>query len=65
MLEADANDIVEYNGTNWVISFDASAVNASEYTTNANTMKKLYYTGTNWVVAIEGIFEEGYWRIVH
>jgi len=28
-------------------------------------MKKLYYTGTNWVVAIEGIFEEGYWRIVH
>lgn len=65
MLEANANDIIEYNGANWVVSFDASAVNATEYTTNANTMKKLYYTGTTWVVAIEGIFEEGYWRIVH
>ncbi len=65
MLEADANDIIEYNGTNWVVSFDASAVNASEYTTNANTMKKLYYTGSAWVVAIEGIFNQGFWRIVH
>jgi len=62
---ADANDIIEYNGSNWIVSFDASAVNAPAYTTNANTMVKLYYTGTEWVVAIEGIFEQGYWRIVN
>jgi hypothetical protein len=64
-LVADANDIVEYNGSDWIVSFDASAVNAPAYTTNANTMVKLYYTGTEWVVAIEGIFDEGYWRIVN
>lgn len=64
-LAAGANDIIEYNGTNWVVSFDASAVNSSGYTTNANTMKKLYYTGSEWVVAIEGMFEQGFWRIVH
>jgi hypothetical protein len=64
-LAAGANDIIEYNGTNWVVSFDASAVNVSGYTTNANTMKKLYYTGSEWVVAIEGMFEQGFWRIVH
>jgi hypothetical protein len=62
---ADANDIIEYNGSSWIVSFDASAVNAPAYTTNANTMVKLYYTGTEWVVAIEGIFEQGYWRIVN
>jgi len=62
---ASANDIIEYNGTEWVVTFDASAVNSTGYTTNANTMKKLYYTGSEWVVAIEGIFEQGYWRIVH
>jgi hypothetical protein len=62
---ADANDIIEYNGSDWIVSFDASAVNAPAYTTNANTMVKLYYTGTEWVVAIEGIFDEGYWRIVN
>jgi len=64
-LIADANDIIEYNGSNWIVSFDASAVNAPAYTTNANTMVKLYYTGTDWVVAIEGIFDQGYWRIVN
>ncbi len=62
---ADANDIIEYNGSNWIVSFDSSAVNAPAYTTNANTMAKLYYTGTEWVLAIQGIFEQGYWRIVN
>jgi hypothetical protein len=65
MCSADVNDIIEYNGTDWVVSFDASAVNVVGYTTNANTMKKLYYTGNDWVIAIEGIFEQGYWRIVN
>jgi hypothetical protein len=62
---ADANDIIEYNGSDWIVSFDASAVVASAYTTNANTMKKLYFTGSDWVLAVEGLFEQGYWRIVN
>ena len=62
---ADANDIIEYNGSDWIVSFDSSAVNAPAYTTNANTLAKLYYTGDDWVLAIEGIFEQGYWRIVN
>ena len=62
---ADANDIIEYNGSTWIVSFDASAVNSVAYTTNANTMAKLYFTGADWVLAIEGLFEQGYWRIVN
>jgi hypothetical protein len=64
-VAADANDIIEYNGSDWIVSFDASAVVASAYTTNANTMKKLYFTGSDWVLAVEGLFEQGYWRIVN
>jgi hypothetical protein len=64
-LDAQANDIIEYNGSNWIVSFDAQSVNATAYTTNANTMKKLFFNGTEWVLAIEGIFEQGYWRIVN
>ncbi len=64
-VAADANDIIEFNGSDWIVSFDASAVNVPAYTTNANTMTKLYYTGDDWVLAIEGIFEQGYWRIVN
>jgi hypothetical protein len=62
---ADENDIIEYNGSDWIVSFDASAANTSAYTTNANTMKKLYFTGTEWVLAVEGIFDQGWWRIVN
>lgn len=64
-VAADANDIIEYNGSDWIVSFDASAVVASAYTTNANTMKKLYFTGSDWVLAVEGLFEQGYWRVVN
>lgn len=64
-LVADANDIIEYNGSDWIVSFDASAVDSVAYTTNANTMEKLYFTGTDWVLAIEGLYDQGYWRIVN
>jgi hypothetical protein len=62
---ANENDIIEYNGSDWIISFDASAINSTKYTTNANTMKKLFFTGNEWVLAIEGVFEQGWWRIVN
>lgn len=64
-LIADANDIIEYNGTAWVLSFDASAFIGTGYTVNANTLKKLFFNGTEWILAVEGIFEEGSWRIVN
>jgi hypothetical protein len=64
-LEAKENDIVEYNGSEWVVSFNALAVNTIGYTTNVNSGEKLYFDGNEWVVAIEGIFAEGYWRIVN
>lgn len=65
LLEAGEDDIIEYNGTDWVVSFDSTAVNTIGYTTNANSGEKLYYDGETWVIAIEGIFEQGYWRIVN
>ena len=64
-IVANANDIVEYNGSAWIVSFNSKAVNNTGYTTNANTMKKLYFNGTDWVLAIEGIFEQGWWRVVN
>jgi len=64
-LTANSGDIIEYNGSDWVLSFDASTVTTSEYTTNANSMKKLHFNGIEWVLALEGLFEEGRWRIVN
>lgn len=64
-VTAGANDIIEYNGSSWILSFDSRAVNAIAYTTNANTMKKLYFNGIEWMLAIEGVFEQGAWRIIN
>lgn len=64
-VTANANDIIEYNGSDWIVSFNAAAVTASAYTTNANTMQKLFFNGSDWILAVEGIFEQGMWRIVN
>jgi len=64
-LIANTNDIIEYNGSDWVLSFDASAVTTMEYTTNAASMKKLFFNGAEWVLAIEGVFLAGSWRIIN
>jgi hypothetical protein len=64
-LVASTNDIIQYNGVEWIVSFDASEQTDSAYTTNANTMKKLFFTGNDWVLAVEGTFEQGHWRIVN
>lgn len=64
-VDAVTNDIIEYNGSQWIVSFNSRAVNTTGYTTNANTMKKLYFNGKDWVLAVEGIFEQGWWRVVN
>ena len=64
-LVAFTNDIIEFNGSEWIVSFDASEYTSSAYTTNANTMAKLFFTGSEWVLAVEGTFEQGQWRVVN
>lgn len=62
---ADANDIIEYNGLEWFVSFDASETTDEddEYTFNIHTNDKLKWTGTEWINAYEGMYNGGYWRI--
>lgn len=63
-ISAAKNDIIEYNGTLWTITFDASAnSNNTHYTLNTTTQDKLKWTGNEWVNAYEGTYNAGYWRI--
>ena len=43
-IDANANDIIEYDGTKWSVSFDASNVSDVKYVTNTNTKEKNYLT---------------------
>lgn len=62
ITNADANDIIEYNGSTWVISFDSSAMSEA---TVLNTMSGLLYEWRygQWISAYEGAYRNGWWRI--
>jgi len=63
-LDASANDIIEYNGSAWTVSFDASATSSTQYVTNDNTSKQFRWTGTQWISSYEGTYNPGFWRLV-
>ena len=59
------NDIIEYNGTAWVLSFDASAGNTREYVTNTTTSQQFKFDKNDkiWTDTYQGIYDAGYWRL--
>ena len=63
-LVAGANDIVEYNGTDWQVAFDSSSDSGVHYMTNTNTGLQYKWTGTEWVKSYEGEYRAGDWSIV-
>ena len=64
-LVAHANDIVEYDGTRWIVVFDStnSPVN-TQYVTNLTTGIQYRWTGVTWVKSYQGLYPGGAWRLV-
>jgi hypothetical protein len=68
---AGANDIIEYDGTNWHIVFDASQdylpyndeTIETLYTTNLNTGVQYYWDGEQWLLSVDGEYAKGDWVI--
>ena len=60
---ANKNDIIEYNGTAWTVSFDSSTNNTTQYVTNVSSNDQLEWNGSEWINSYEGIYNSGYWRI--
>jgi len=65
-LVANANDIIEYNGAEWVVSFDASASTTVEFVTNITTNLQYRYVPSEgvWMKSYEGWYNEGDYSIV-
>lgn len=64
-LEAHANDIIEYDGTRWLVSFDsANSHDNIQYVTNITTEIQYKWTGYQWVKSYQGLYPGGQWSLV-
>lgn len=63
-LEANENDIIEWNGTNWIVSLDSGTTTTLEYVTNLTTNIQYKWISGSWTKSIEGVYREGEWAII-
>lgn len=63
-FEAQANDIIEFDGTDWNISFQSANVTGPDYVTNINTGVQYKWNGTNWLKSYDGEYPAGRWHLV-
>jgi hypothetical protein len=61
---ASANDIIEYNGAEWVVSFDSTTDIEIQYVTNLNTNVQYRFADNSWVKSVDGWYGEGDYSIV-
>ncbi len=57
------NDIIEYNGINWVVIFDSRNAVGLNYVVNMSNSSQYTFDGTNWTYTYYGVYAPGYWRI--
>jgi hypothetical protein len=64
-LVARANDIVEFDGSRWIIAFDStSSPDNRQYVTNITTALQYEWTGTAWVKSYQGLYPGGKWSLI-
>jgi hypothetical protein len=63
-LIAKANSIVEYDGTQWFVSFDASILQDINFVTNLTTGIQYRYDGSTWMKSYEGWYPAGDFSVV-
>ena len=65
-ITANTNDIIEYNGTACVVSFNASTTVNQEsvhYVKNLYTNKQYKWENVQWTSTYEGKYNPGFWRL--
>lgn len=63
-LIANANDIIEWTGTRWIVAFDSAATTSIQYVTNLTTTIQYRWKNQQWTKAVEGRYGVGAWSFV-
>jgi hypothetical protein len=62
-LIAQVNDIVEFDGIRWSVSFDSANENSVHYVTNLNTGSQYRWSEGVWTKSIEGRYDNSMWSL--
>jgi hypothetical protein len=61
---ATANDIITYDGNNWVVTFDSIAeINTTQYTLNLTSNRLYVWKNDFWSPVVDSKYTPGYWTI--
>lgn len=63
-IVANANDIVEWDGSKWTVIFNSAAAEEITYITNQTTGIQYSWDGEAWLKSYEGIYDNLNWRLV-
>jgi hypothetical protein len=63
-LVANRNDIIEYNGSEWIVSFDSQASTGLHYVVNTNTGIQYKWDTAEWIMSYQGEYQAGHWSIL-
>jgi hypothetical protein len=61
---ANANDIIQWNGTNWIVIFDSVADQPVTYITNSYTGLQYKWENNSWSKSYEGIYDQQSWSLI-
>jgi hypothetical protein len=64
LLVAHTNDIIEFTGTHWTVSFDSASVTAVQYITNLRTGTQYKWKDQQWTKSVEGRYGAGAWSYI-
>lgn len=62
-VNASKNDIVSFNGTEWIVYFDSDTINSYQTVFDTNTQEQYEWDGKIWKKSYTGIYAPGYWRL--
>jgi hypothetical protein len=63
VLTTYPGDIIQYNGANWEVIFEASTGDDPSYVINSFNMQHYKFTDGEWIFTYLGTFNPGYWRL--
>jgi len=63
-LVCHANDIIQYTGVHWFVSFDSQTDTTLQYVSNLTTGTQYKWNLNQWVKSFEGEYKNGGWTLV-